>query len=314
MHNLIKQEMNKIEIPKELRERSKMGINQAKEEMKKKNTRFKVGAGVTAVLATACAFILFTNGTLSIPGNEAEISQNEYTSVEIPAIELPENGSNAKMIGLVVYNGKVYTQTMSEIDPEVAKAIRGEKLGTTKGNIDEWSKQDAYSVEFASTIGVADVYTVDGYDKDFRIMSFEEYNGYVYAQFFENLNGITIQSGKDIFGKLNMVGNISSAQYRTFDDWNSGINNFFPIENLEGLNRFIEALNHAKPLSRNDNVDPLGDSLNSEDYRELTLNLVDGTNVKLTLLKDGYIYYGYMYDAYFQMNEDEFSKLWTQLK
>ncbi|RDW20851.1 hypothetical protein CWR48_04390 [Oceanobacillus arenosus] len=318
MSNKIKQEMNKIEIPKELSERSKMGVSQAKKEMNKDRKRINVkGIGIAAALLVSVgAFTLFNNDT---PDGTTESQEalvvNEDGSVEIPAIQLPEDTSSASMIGLIIYNGKVYTQAATEIDPEDAKAIIGDKLGTTKGTIDEWSKQEAYDEEFASTIGETDVYSVKGYDKDFRIMTYQEQDGKKYAEFYENLNGITINSGEGVFGQLNMVSNVSSAQYRNFSDWDNGIKNYQSVTSMQALNIFLEELNKVKPLPREENSDPIGNSpnRNNEDFRELSINLNDGSLVRLTLLRDGYIYYGFM-DVYFEMNEDVFLKMWSQLE
>ncbi|WP_277587091.1 hypothetical protein [Psychrobacillus antarcticus] len=316
MSNRIKQEMNKIEIPKELSERSEMGVSQVKQEMKNDRKRFNVkGIGIAATLLVSVgAFTLFNNVTPDgITGNQDVLVVNKDGSVEIPAIQLPEDTSSADMIGLIIYNGKIYTQTRTEIDAEDAKAIIGDKLGTTKGTIDEWSKQEAYDEEFASTIGKIDVYSVKGYDKDFRIMTYEEQDSKQYAEFYENLNGLTISSGEDVFSKLNMVGNVSSAQWRIFSDWDNEIENYKPLSDMVVLNTFLEELKKVKPLLREQNSDPISNSRNNEDFRELTINLNDGSRVRLTLLKDGYIYYGFM-GVYFEMNEGVFSKMWSQLK
>jgi hypothetical protein len=316
MSNKIKQEMNKIEIPKELSERSKIGVSHAKEEMKSGQKRFNLKSfGIAAALLVSVgAFTLFNYGTPnSTTGNQSELVVNKDGSVEIPAIQLPEDTSSADMIGLIVYNGKIYTQTRTEIDTEDAKAIIGDKLGTTKGTIDEWSKQEAYDEEFASTIGKTDVYSVKGYDKDFRVMTYQEQDGKGYAEFYENLNGITINSGEDIFSELKMVGSISSAQYRTFSDWNNSIENYQPITDFETLNTFVAELNKTKPFPRGQNSDPIGNSRTDEQFRELSIKLNDGSRVNLTLLKEGYIYYGYM-GVYFHMNEDVFSKMWKQIQ
>jgi hypothetical protein len=316
MSNKIKQEMNKIEIPKELSERSKIGVSHAKEEMKSGQKRFNLKSfGIAAALLVSVgAFTLFNNGTPdSTTGNQSELVVDKDGSVEIPAIQLPEDTSSADMIGLIVYNGKIYTQTGTEIDSEDAKAIIGDKLGTTKGTIDEWSKQEAYDEEFASTIGKTDVYSVKGYDKDFRVMTYQEQDGKGYAEFYENLNGITINSGEDIFSELKMVGSISSAQYRTFSDWNNSIENYQPITDFETLNTFVAELNKTKPFPRGQNSDPIGNSRTDEQFRELSIKLNDGSRVNLTLLKEGYIYYGYM-GVYFQMNEDVFTKMWKQIQ
>ncbi len=315
MSNKIKQEMNKIEIPKELSERSKIGVSQAKKEMKNNRRRYNVKAiGIAAALLVSIgAFTLFTNDLKDTTKNSDTPVVREDGGVHIPAIQLPEENTSADMIGLIVYNGEIYTQTWSEIDVKAAMDLLGEKLGTTKGTIDEWSEQKAYDEEFASTIGKEDVYTVKGYDKDFRIMTYKEQDGKIYAEFYENLNGITIYSGEDVFGKLNIVENISSAQYRTFSDWNNGIDNYKPITDMETLNSFVTELNKAKPLPRGQNSDPISNSRTDEQFRELSINLKDGSKVRLTLLKDGYIYYGFM-GVYFENNEDVFSKLWSTLE
>jgi hypothetical protein len=233
--------------------------------------------------------------------------------VKIPAIHLPEDTSSADMIGLIVYNGKIYTHTTTEIDVEDAKAIIGEKLGTTKGTIDEWSEQEAYAEEFASTVGIADVYPVKGYDKAFRIMAYGERGGKLYAEFYENLNGITINSGEDVFGNINMIGIVSTAQYRTFNDWSSNIDNYHPIDDTKVVNTFVEELNNVRPLPRKENPGPISNSRNNEDFRELIIHLNDATKVRLILLQEGYITYGYM-GVYFKMNKDVFLRMWNQLE
>lgn len=117
----------------------------------------------------SAAVLLFLIGAVSY---KLTIANKTYEqAISIPKIELPSDGGVAKMIPLIVYKRRVYTMSSTTIEPEDGKKLLGEKLGTTKGNIDEWSKQDEYSKEFASTVGIQDVYTVKGYDKNFRIMA-----------------------------------------------------------------------------------------------------------------------------------------------
>lgn len=281
----------------------------------KKQYRVK-GIGAAAVfLILIGAIALFNNNltpndTANNPNTPGVIEGN---GVHIPAVKLPEKNMSADMIGLIVYNGEIYTQTMTEIDTKTAKNIIGEKLGTTKGTIDEWSEQEAYDEEFASTVEIADVYTVKGYDNDFRIMTYGTRDGKPYAEFYENLNGITLKSGEDVFGKLNMTSNITSAKHRTFNDWLHNADNYHSVTDMKTVNTFVQELNNTKPLLRKENSDPIRDSQNNEDYKELTIQLNDGTNVRLTLLKEGYIYYGSM-GAYFKMDKDVFSKMWNALE
>ncbi|MTI80849.1 MAG: hypothetical protein FH758_08195 [Firmicutes bacterium] len=316
MSNKIEQEINKIEIPKELNERSKLGVLKAKSEKQRSRKSFnlKVIAVAASLVLSIGTFAIYNNfNQNNTTPNQNTLIVNENGSVVIPKIQLPRDASSASMIGLIVFNEKIYTQTRTEVDAEDAKALLGEKLGTTKGTIDEWSKQEAYDEEFASTIGKADVYAVKGYDKDFRIMTYEEREGKFYAAFYESLNGITVHDGKDVFGKLKMTGNIAIAQYRFYSDWNNSIDNYHPIRDMNVLEAFIENLNEARPFPRNKNEPLSEESRNDEEYRELIVHLNDGSKVSLTLLKGGYIYYGHM-AVYFKMDEDQFSRMWNQLQ
>lgn len=144
-------------------------------------------------------------------------------------------------------------------------------------------------------------------------MTYGTRDGKPYAEFYENLNGITLKSGEDVFGKLNMTSNITSAKHRTFNDWLHNADNYHSVTDMKTVNTFVQELNNTKPLLRKENSDPIRDSQNNEDYKELTIQLNDGTNVRLTLLKEGYIYYGSM-GAYFKMDKDVFSKMWNALE
>ncbi|SHG52678.1 hypothetical protein [Ornithinibacillus halophilus] len=313
MSKKIKEIVNSIEAPKVLHERSKKGVAQAKLEMKRRKKGIsKGGIGVAVGLFFVILLFplwndLFTKDSTSPTGPV----MLEDGSVQIPAMQLPEETTDAAdMIGLIVYNGKIYTQQRTTIDAQDAKNIIDEKLGTTKGNISEWSSQDAYAEEFASSIGKTDVYSVKGYDKDFRILA---YAGDNYAMFFENLNGITVESGRDVFGKLKMTGNVEAADFRTYTDWNNSVDNYHPVTDLTEINRFLEELNEAKPIVRDQHNDPLNESRNDEEYRELTIRLTDGTNVQLTVLKGGYVYYGFI-GVYFAVDGDVISNLWELME
>lgn len=307
LSNNIKQVINKIEIPKELSDRSKLGVAKAKSEMPPKRRNWAIGIVLAASLMIAVGSYTIFNSSSQ---NNNTITVTKNGGLQIPALILPKDTSAMSMIGLIVYNGKIYTQTATEVNVERAKALLGEKLGTTKSTIDEWSTQDAYAVEFASTVGEKDVYTAKGYSKDFRIMTYSEQDGH--SEIFEALNGITVESGQDIFDKLHLSGNVIQAQYRTFSDWDNSVENYFPLNDMELLNYFIEALNKTVPHPYESVEDELGDFRNNENYRELTLHLKDGTRVDLVVIKDGYIRYGFL-DVYFKMEDATFSKVWQLL-
>jgi hypothetical protein len=161
----------------------------------------------------------------------------------------------------------------------------------------------------ASNIGEQDIYTVKGYDNDFRIMSYSIYGDQGYAQFFDCLNGITVKSGKDIFGKLNLVNNIESAKFIEFDDWNNGTNNYINFSDVNLLNEVIIELNNAVPSNYQTVENDIDNSKNNNDFREFTLKLKDGLEVKFTAFKNGYVSYGYS-NIYFKVGNSVIDKLW----
>jgi hypothetical protein len=319
MSNNIKKEINKIVIPKSLHERSKKGVFKAKDEVidirkKRKKYKGRVLIAVASVLLTIGGFTLIEqmNQPATLP-NEDILYGNADGSITIPEIKLPEEDTLANMIGLIVYNNKIYTQTDTEIIPKYAKSLLGEKLGTTKATIDEWSNQDEYSVEFASTIGITDVYSVKGYDKGFRIMTYEERDGKTFAEIYESLNDITIESGEDLFGKLKISNNVKLAHLRYYSDFYYSSDNYRNIADMDLIHSFFNNLNGAKPITQERLPLSKQDYYNDERFRELTVYLNDGTKVRLTLFEGGYIHYGYM-PIYFKMDDlENFNNIWVQL-
>lgn len=140
-------------------------------------------------------------------------------------------------------------------------------------------------------------------------MSYSKIENGQYAQFFDCLNGITVKSGKDIFGKLNLVGNIESAKFVTFDDWNNGTGNYINFKNLDVLNEVLKALNDAVPYNYETAGKDIDSSRNNDEFREFTLKLKDGSEVKLIAFKKGYVSYGYS-NIYFKVDSSVIDKLW----
>jgi hypothetical protein len=319
MNNNIKKEIDNIEIPSDLHERSKTGVQKAKLELPN-NKRYwsKFMAVAASLLMVVGSYGVYKN-IIHNDQNQAKTNNNtaivsKEGGLKIPSLILPDTSENASMdmIGLIVYNGKVYTQTATEMDTKSAESMLGEKLGKTKGTIDEWSKQDEYAIEFASTIGVEDVYSVKGYDKDFRIMTFSVYEGEIHSEYYESFNGMTIYSGEDIFGKLKISGNVVSAQYQTYSDWDKSVERFYPMEDKHLLNSFVAELNHTIPYSYDSVEKMLGDFRNDEEYRHMIIQLNDGSKITLVVLKDGYVRYGNT-DVYFKMEGSVFEEVWRAL-
>lgn len=237
---------------------------------------------------------------------------NASGSIVIPKVELPDTKSGAMtdMIALVVYKDNIYTQSATRINAADAAALRGDKLGRTTGGIDEWSGKDKY-IELASNIGETDIYSVKGYDSSFLIMSYSEINGEVFAELYEHTNGITVNSGADLFGKLNLEGRITSAQWESFDSWNNGQQQYTPLADGEALKGFLTALQAAKPLA----AEPLIEQgiYDSEDRKVFYLQLDDNARVELTLFGQGLVRYGQA-PVFFEVESGAFQQLWESMK
>ena len=228
----------------------------------------------------------------------------------IPAIILNvKDGVSAKMFALVVYKSKIYTESSTQLDSTNIKNLLGEKIGRTINSIDEWNVKAKSSEELPSNIGEQDIYTVKGYNEDFRIMSYFKIKDQEYAQFFDCLNGITVKSGKDIFGKLNLVDNIESAKFVTFDNWNNGIDGYVKFEDINLLNEVSRDLISAVPYNYKTVEKDIDSSKNNNEFREFTLKLKDGLELKLTAFKKGYVSYGYS-NVYFKVESSVIDKLW----
>ncbi|MFC5468200.1 hypothetical protein ACFPPD_05670 [Cohnella suwonensis] len=234
-------------------------------------------------------------------------------SVFIPKLELPEK-TNAmmQMIGLIVYQGRIYTQTSTRIPPEAAEAVLGEKIGRTKANIDEWSSQSEYAEELASTVGELDVYTVQGYDSDFRIMTYQIFDGRIVTEYYECLNGIRISSGVDLLGKLNIVGNVQSASWETYDSWNNSQNQRHELAVDATLDNFLKALSTAKPIAAEKLFKQGIYDQGGQSRKFVLLKLKDQSEVRLELHEDGYVRY-VPADVFFKLEDAAFDAMWTRL-
>lgn len=281
-----------------------------------KNHQTKRGSFKRVAAVAACMLVVASAGlvTLNITGNKLgennEISQN--SGIHIPKVALQENTqTTAKMMGLIVYEGRVYLQSALQLEPDVVEGLLGDKIGKTKSNITEWSEQDDYSVELASTVGIQDVYTVKGYDKSFRIMTYEKIDDKAYAQFYECLNDITVITGADIFGKLKIEGNIENAEYELYDSWNNGLNELKQVPDMKGLDEFIAALNKSVPYEQ-DSLDSLWEDQSADCQKFINITMKDGTNVQLRVFKEGYVYYNNV-NLLFKIDNTVFTNFWDVL-
>ena len=129
MSNKIKQEMNRIEIPKELSERSKMGVSKAKLEMAKSKRKWAYIIG--PVLAASLALGIFVpNYLTNNPPENPIIKTMEASSVidiynPRAVVGFSDNvfvGKVIKQVGTKSLNG--YPETQFEV--EALDTIKGE--------------------------------------------------------------------------------------------------------------------------------------------------------------------------------------------
>lgn len=232
--------------------------------------------------------------------DEEQIDEGLY----IPQMELPDSVDTATMdmIGVVVYKGGIYTQSDSYIYDDAYKIehLVGEYLGIATGTINEWSKQEDYAQEFASSV-YGEVYTVNGYDPGFRIcirrkIMVQDGGESLSIMFLDRLNGITLANGEDLYeDRLRIRDRIESIQWQSDDAWNYGgdINDAafdetawdaFLDELYQGefvnTYKWPEAFYEDKPYSS---------IVDNPNQVHLILNMEDGTTVRLRLIEDGYV-------------------------
>lgn len=237
-------------------------------------------------------------------GAAAQATEGLY----IPAVELPENSAGVvyDVIGLVVYNGAIYTQA-EDYFGDVAQrvdALVGDYLGYASGTIDEWSEQEQYAQNFASTVS-GEVYAVNGYDTDFRICIRTEVEGengepVLWIQFLDRLNGITLTTGEDLFAsRLHIRGNVERIQWQSHDDWNWDNGNLQDAALDPDLwDEFLRQMEAGTFLCTWDSGSQQTDPTSGEasiyatpHQAHLILTMKDNTSVRLRLIDGGYVGY-----------------------
>ncbi|UPK41577.1 hypothetical protein [Paenibacillus pabuli] len=311
-----KKAVDQMKTNDQMKKRIERTLNTQRHEQKRERKPLYIAASVVIAASIGLAAPSIWK---QVSGPAAPVTQvaqvtpvTSFDPVMIPKMELPGSkgsGKMANMLQLVVYQGKVYTQSATSLAGADALVLRGEKLGTTTGGIDELSDQNKYT-ELASNIGEADIYAVNGYDTDFRIMSYTEIDGEVYAQLFDQNNGITIGSGADLIGKLHLEGNVTSAQWETFASWNNGLQQLQPLAADKSLNSFISALYVAKPIATSPELEER--LYGQEDRKIIYLTLEDKTQVQLVLFGEGLVRYGNV-PVFFEMEKGAFQAFWNNL-
>ena len=283
------------------------GINRPS---KKKNAWILCTASVAVCISIVVAISVF--------GKFRVNNHNGDYAVYIPVIDLSEQTDYTlmmNMIGLFVYQGRIYTVT-DQYYKEGSKAIEnliGERLGHAKGNINEWSKQDEYAVEFAGT-AKGDVYAVNGYDPQFRLCLKVDYTddngefvGYA-IQFFENLNNIGLTFGSDLFeDRLRLRGRWDNVKYQVYDsEGNNDVYHTLEGVSNEDISAFIDKLYSGKFKYANNAY--------SSGLKRVSLNfqMNDNTKVTIELVEGGYV--GDPSSYHIKIPGDVFNKIFNACK
>lgn len=291
----------------------------------------------------ACFAVLVTAGTFILPEikerkvdtdnqseksrasivdiQEVDIQENQNSNtiegVHIPAIALPQSADDSamSMIGLVVYQGRIYTQAESywgETSDKI-KMLLGEHLGTAKGNIDEWSSQDEYTTEFASNV-TGEVYSVIGYDTDFRICIYSEvedenHNPTVWIKFLDCLNDITLKTGADLFeDRLHIREKTESIQFQNHDDWDWGRGNIQSVNiDSDKWTDFWNQVDNGEIINTWNSDNSIYDT---ENQAHLILSMNDGSVVRLRLIEGGYVGYDYLGWYFVKIPEEIFNEIY----
>jgi hypothetical protein len=229
----------------------------------------------------------------------------------IPASEPPDTstGRIADMVPLVVYDGGIYWEAQSFWGDDALRIepLLGECLGQAVGTIAERSGSLEDAAEFDSTMD-GDLYEVSGYDPGFRLCLRPEATGQRYLIFLERVNGMTLESGADLFEtRLRLRDRISAIRWKSHDDWNRNRGIWQDAVLEPGVwDAFLEQLDGGAFVNTYDpQALETGKGIYSTPKQaHLLLTMEDGTLVGLRLIDGGYVGYDGL-DWYFVLMPGE---------
>lgn len=233
--------------------------------------------------------------------DEASEQHNVGPGIFIPTVELPETteGATFDMIGLVVYKGAIYTQAENYFGSDAMKidGLVGKHLGHATGSINEWSSQDEYAKDFASSVA-GEVYEVLGYNTDFRICIRNEFideNGEteLFIEFLDCLNGITLTTGADLFEtRLHIRDRISEIHWQCHNDWDYGMGDMKTADLDPALwEQFLDQTDKGVFVNTWDPEVSTDTIYDTDNQAHIFLTMEDGTVIRLRLIAGGYVGY-----------------------
>ena len=258
------------------------------------------------ILAAAACVCLVLLGAFALrAGDPSGIAPQPPISgeltVTIPLVDknIGDPIHEACMVAFFIYEGRFY-----ESYDAAPIALRGEKLGTVNGSIDEWSSPTDYA-ELSGSIG-GDFYAVEGYDPGFLLCK-DLSDGEV--MLYINNRGITVHKGAELFDEgFRLSGSYAAVMGQSRYDWfyNTG-NSIDLTEHRDVLDAFLAALNEGTFVRTQDilpeGADNVYDSLESH---HLYFTKPDGVKVHLRLLDGGYVQPDRFRDVCVQMDKGAF--------
>lgn len=286
----------------------------------KKHKSIKMKKIYTSLSIILCIIFIF------IYINSQEIKGDVTDGVHIAALTIPTHSDlpiTYDMKPLILYEGNIYTFSQGYKSDDKKELLLGEYLGITNGKISELTYNDLTNKENASTIDEFPsttkgyLYSFNGYEKSFRICIYDETNSYI--EVYEKLNNINLTIGKDLYGdRLHLKNNYTSVLYELHDDFMNMKNEYKEYSKLKHneIDKFIDALykSHFIALTNKEEIDTIPNYDNDGDkIAHMYLKMNDGTTIKLTLFKNGYVLYDDMIRIYVYIKDDIFNKVFQAI-
>ena len=322
--------IDKLQISPDFKDKTTKLMKDTLKNTKKKNPMAKrlvlSFASAAIIISTSAVALNYSNlfspkeGTSGNNADGVKTLNSANQGITVPLTELPsstQDGKSARMMPLFVYQGKVYlhyntaivTNDGNTVSKEDILNLRGDLLGKTIGSIDEWSKQEDYAKEFASTIGEGDVYTVKGYDSKYRLMVYSDNQGSFSCEIYDSFGGITINNGVDYFDLLKLQDNVVSYQWESYDSWNNGKSVLSDAKIDSIFNDFIDELYASTPLD--EATDLFSESTDYDSQKFIYLKTKDNLITSIRLFKEGYVYAPGV--GFFKVDQTAFDAFWNTM-
>lgn len=251
-------------------------------------------------MAAACICLVFVGariwtGLLNMNGGK-----NDKAAIE----EAVTTETAADMIAFFIYQGNTYEQY--EIVEDAG--LKGEYVGSSNGDINEYSEEEAY-VESAGSVS-GDFYEVNGFEPEFMLcMDMGEGSISTYI----NTNGLALEKGADLFEDyIHLAENYQKVRYQTRTDWYYSIAepNVLPVEYEENVSQFVGALDEGEivamasyPLEEGD------DSIYDREIYHLFFEMENGMTIHLRLFENGYVAFQGIKDQLVLVEEQSFDEM-----